>query len=135
MDRLSPERRSKLMSSIKGKDTLPEMTVRRGLFAIGYRYRLHGKGLPGRPDLVFSARRKVIFVHGCYWHGHTCRYGLAQSKTNQVFWQGKLAANVERDARKTRQLIEQGWAVHVVWECEIKAKAWLDSALAFLNQR
>ena len=133
MDRLTPDRRSYLMSRIKSKDTLPELTVRRALHALGYRYRLHGKHLPGRPDLVFASRKKVIFVHGCYWHGHECRYGRAQSKSNQEFWQKKLMANRLRDQRNVLQLLAGGWTVHTVWECQIKSATWLAAALLFLE--
>ena len=134
MDRLTAERRSFLMSQVRSKNTSPELAVRRTLHALGYRYRLHGGDLPGTPDLVFPARHKVIFVHGCYWHGHTCRFGLAQSKSNQAFWQRKLAATRERDARSALALTKCGWAVHTIWECEIKANSWLDAALSFLQR-
>ncbi|MGC0018386.1 very short patch repair endonuclease, partial [Ralstonia pseudosolanacearum] len=99
MDRLTPDRRSRLMSRIRSKDTKPEVEVRSTLHRMGYRYVLHKRGLPGTPDLVFPARRKVLFVHGCYWHGHTCKYGKAQSKSNVEFWQKKIDANRRRDHR------------------------------------
>ena len=133
MDRLTPVRRSFLMSRVRSKNTGPELTVRHALHSRGYRYRLHGKGLPGKPDLVFAGKRKVIFVNGCYWHGHHCRFGLAQSKSNVAFWEKKLADNRRRDLRSIRELQEMGWTVHIVWECEVKAGTWLDRAVAFLD--
>ena len=108
------------MAAIKGKDTKPEMVVRRLVFRLGYRYRLHGKNLPGRPDLVFRSRRKVIFVHGCFWHMHKCRYGQVKPKTNATFWEEKRKANVERDQRQRKALNSDGWDVFVAWECETK---------------
>ena len=119
MDRLSKERRSWLMSRVGGKNTAPEMTVRKLLHGLGYRYRLHVKGLAGRPDLVFPSRRKILFVHGCFWHGHSCRLGR-RPQSNVDFWQRKAKGNAERDARTVAQLTSEGWDVLVVWQCEIK---------------
>lgn len=133
MDRLTPQRRSRLMSRIRGKDTAPEMAVRSILHRLGYRYRLHVKDLPGKPDLVFPALRKAVFVHGCYWHGHSCRLGRAQSKSNVDFWAGKLAANTSRDARNVALLRERGWEVEIVWQCELKEGLWLERVLRFLS--
>jgi len=122
MDRLSPERRSWLMSRVKSRDTTPEMIVRRLVFAMGYRYRLHGAKLPGRPDLVFAARRKVLFVHGCFWHGHEgCRLSRVP-KSNSEFWKAKVVSNRERDLRNLRLLEEQGWSALTLWQCELKDK-------------
>ncbi|WP_116087765.1 very short patch repair endonuclease [Tropicimonas sp. IMCC34011] len=119
MDTRSPEQRRRIMQSVKQKDTAPEMVVRRLLHAAGYRYRLHRKDMPGRPDIVFGGRRKVIFVHGCFWHAHGCSKGQApKSKLN--YWGPKLAQNAERDARNVRSLEEAGWQVLTVWECETK---------------
>jgi len=120
MDVHDKSQRHRNMAAIKGKDTKPEMVVRRLVFRLGYRYRLHGKNLPGRPDLVFRSRRKVIFVHGCFWHMHVCRYGQVKPKTNATFWQEKRKANVERDRRQLSALTSDGWDVLVVWECETK---------------
>ena len=120
MDTLSPEERSALMSRIRGVNTKPELIVRRALHAQGYRFRLHGRGLPGRPDLVFRKRRVVVFVHGCFWHRHD---GCAKSrlpKTRHDYWRGKFEGNVERDRRNERQLAADGWRVFVAWECEIE---------------
>ena len=105
------------MSQIKGRDTKPEMIVRRLVHGMGFRYRLHRRDLPGRPDLVFPKLRKVIFVHGCFWHMHTCRYGSVTPKTNAEFWQTKRLSNVERDGRNLNQINELGWESLVVWEC------------------
>lgn len=134
MDSLTPAERSERMSRIKGKNTKPEMLVRRLVHGMGYRYRLHLKGLPGRPDLVFSKRRKVIFVHGCFWHRHdACR--LARwPKTRLDFWQPKLEANAARDRYVERRLAELGWKVMIVWECEVKDEAALTPRIkAFLD--
>ncbi len=120
MDTLSPDERSERMSRVRGKDTKPEMVVRRLVHGLGYRYRLHGRSLPGNPDLVFGKRRKVIFVHGCYWHRHAgcplCR--LPKSKLE--FWQPKLEGNKQRDERNQERLRELGWDFLIVWECELK---------------
>lgn len=107
------------MSRIKSKDTKPEMVVRRLLHGLGYRYVLHDRRLPGRPDLVFPARRKVIFVHGCFWHAHGCSIAPTP-KSNQGYWSGKIGGNVRRDARTIRKLRSQNWGVAVVWECQTK---------------
>lgn len=118
MDILAPEQRSSLMSRIRGKDTGPEMRVRRMAHALGYRFRLHRRDLPGSPDLVFPSHRKVIFVHGCYWHRHQgCRYAYSP-KSNTTFWQSKFDGNVIRDRRAIDSLEALGWDVLVVWECE-----------------
>lgn len=120
LDTLSPGERSERMSRVRSKDTGPEMRVRRLVHALGYRYRLHRKDLPGRPDLVFSSRQKAIFVHGCFWHRHEgcprCRF--PKSPETSEFWREKLLGNQERDRRNQAALIELGWSVLVVWECE-----------------
>ncbi len=112
--------RSRVMRAVKGKDTGPEMSVRRMLHKLGYRYRLHRKDLPGKPDLVFPGRRAVIFVHGCFWHGHDCKRGARIPKTNTEYWTGKIGRNVERDAQAIKDLEATGWRVIVVWECELR---------------
>ena len=119
VDRLSTAARSALMARIGPRNSKPEMIVRRLLHSRGWRYRLHRKDLPGTPDLVFPRLRKVIFVNGCFWHGHTCRLGRLPS-TRSEFWSEKIEGNRARDARKTRALIEQGWDVHTVWQCHLK---------------
>lgn len=122
------------MRANKGKDTKPELAVRRGLHALGYRFRLHRKGLPGRPDLAFPSRRAAIEVRGCYWHGHGCRLGQP-SKTRTGYWGPKIEANKARDARNVRAMEEAGWRVMEVWECELRRDpaAVLAAAQAFLG--
>ena len=115
-DRISEQRR-RIMRSVKTENTWPEMVVRRVLHGMGYRYRLHRKDLPGRPDIVFGPRRKIIFVHGCFWHGHGCPKGRLP-KSRLDYWQPKIAANRERDRSKEGQLRAMGWSVLVVWQCE-----------------
>ena len=121
VDRLTTERRSNLMRQVKGKDTAPEMVVRRMLHAAGYRFRLHRKGLPGKPDLVFPARRKAIFVHGCFWHGHGCKIGQLP-KSRHEFWGPKIARNKQRDAENLVALAPLDWQVLTVWQCEIQSR-------------
>ena len=111
--------RSENMRAIRGKDTKPELEVRRLVHGLGYRFRLHRADLPGKPDLVFSARRKVIFVHGCFWHSHACKPGLTP-RSNRDFWLPKLRKNKARDARNLDALTQQGWKVLIIWECELK---------------
>jgi DNA mismatch endonuclease, patch repair protein len=108
------------MRAIKHKDTAPEMTVRRLVHALGFRYRLHRADLPGKPDLVFGPQRKIIFVHGCYWHGHGCKIGGTGAKSNQQYWGPKIQGNRDRDKRHHEQLRADGWKVLTVWECEAK---------------
>lgn len=118
MDVVSPEQRSAMMSRIRGRDTKPELVVRRLAHALGYRFRLHRRELPGAPDLVFPGRRKVVFVHGCFWHRHPgCRFAY-RPKSNIGFWEKKFESNIERDARVLRVLRESGWSPLVIWECE-----------------
>ena len=111
------EQRSFNMSRIRSKDTKPEMIVRSLVHGMGFRYTLHNKSLPGKPDLVLPRHEKIVFVHGCYWHMHRCRYGRVIPKTNTEFWQTKREGNVARDRRNLRALRKQGWKVLVVWEC------------------
>jgi DNA mismatch endonuclease, patch repair protein len=118
MDRLTPERRSANMRAIRSGGMKPELLVRRLVHALGYRFRLHRKDLPGKPDLALIARRKVIFVHGCFWHQHPgCREGRPP-RTNQSYWEPKLKRNIERDRQAAQSLNEQGWKSLVIWECE-----------------
>jgi len=120
MDIWSKQKRSEVMSKIKGKNTKPEMILRSHLFRLGFRFRVHKKDLPGKPDIVLSKYQTVIFVHGCFWHYHKdCREGRIPS-TNSKFWKDKLLKNVEKDKRHTEALQELGWKVIVVWECEIE---------------
>jgi DNA mismatch endonuclease (patch repair protein) len=112
--------RSAIMRSIRGKDTSPELVVRQTAHRLGFRFRLHRRDLPGRPDLAFPGRRKVIFVHGCWWHGHNCKRGSRPARDNAAYWTAKIKRNVERDAVNAAALRELGWDVLVVWECELK---------------
>lgn len=116
----STELRSHIMRAVKSKDTAPEMKVRRLAHALGYRFRLHRKDLPGSPDLVFPRLRKVIFVHGCFWHGHKCRRGARVPVNNHAFWLAKIVRNRARDKSTQRSLRSIGWRVLVVWECSLK---------------
>ncbi len=120
MDVLTPEQRQRCMASISGKNTKPELIVRKLLYSLGYRYRLHYANLPGKPDLVFPGRRKVIFIHGCFWHRHDCKKGKSMPSKNSGFWQKKLADNASRDNRNISELKKLGWEVLVIWECQIK---------------
>jgi DNA mismatch endonuclease, patch repair protein len=136
MDHLSPKRRSKNMAAIKGRDTAPELVVRRILHGLGYRYRLHDEGLPGRPDLAFRQRGAVIFVHGCFWHQHKARNCKARlPKSNLVYWLPKLKKNVVRDRQNLRQLSRMGWRTLVVWECEINSPDLRKRLVAFLDEK
>lgn len=123
------------MSRIGPKNTAPELAVRRRLHALGYRYRLHARTLPGRPDLAFPALRKILFVHGCFWHGHDCPHGRRRPKSNVQFWETKRIANVERDRRKRELLLAAGWRVMELWECDVKAGKWETSVVRFLGPR
>ena len=123
VDGVPPETRSRTMRAIRSKDTKPELAVRRLVHGMGYRYRLHRHDLPGRPDLVFPGRRKVLFVHGCFWHSHpdpACRRSH-QPKTNREYWAPKLRRNQDRDRENRSRLLELGWEVLVIWECEVEA--------------
>jgi len=131
-DVLTPEQRSYCMSRIRDRDTKPELAVRRIVHALGFRYRLHVGSMPGTPDLVFPKHRKVILVHGCFWHRHTCRFGRVRANTNARFWEAKILANKERDRRIRRELRAKGWETRVVWECQTRQdkSAWLLDKLA-----
>ncbi len=132
-DHVSTERRSFIMSQVGTKDTKPEMIVRRALHRLGFRFRLHRRDLPGSPDLVFPSRRKVIFVHGCFWHGHGCRWGQLP-KSRPEYWQPKIETNHERDNRNLTMLRDAGWEPLVVWQCELKQpEDALERIVAFLD--
>jgi DNA mismatch endonuclease (patch repair protein) len=134
MDTLTPEQRSERMAKVRGRDTKPELAVRRRLHAMGYRYRLHDKKLPGSPDLVFAGRRKALFVHGCFWHMHEGCALARMPKSRLDFWRPKLEGNRARDAAKVSQLRELGWEVMTVWECELRdMDALVARVVAFLN--
>jgi DNA mismatch endonuclease (patch repair protein) len=116
----TPEQRSRNMAAIRNKGTAPELKVRRALHALGFRYRLNRHDLPGRPDIVLAKHRAVVFVHGCFWHMHKCKYGKPVPATNVDFWAQKRLGNVERDRRNTRSLKADGWRVYTIWECETR---------------
>jgi DNA mismatch endonuclease (patch repair protein) len=118
VDRVSKEVRSKMMASVTGADTRPELQVRRQLFALGFRYRLHRRDLPGTPDIVLPRFKLAVFVHGCFWHGHYCRKGR-RPKSNVEFWDKKLKGNIFRDRRNQKSLKAMGWHVCVIWECTL----------------
>lgn len=118
-DVFTPEERSRVMARVKGKDTQPELKVRRLAHGLGYRFRLHRADLPGTPDLVFAGRAKVIFVHGCFWHGHSCARGSRKPKTRAEYWAAKIARNRERDARSQAELSQLGWDSLTLWECQL----------------
>lgn len=119
MDTITSAERSALMSRIRSKNTTSELVVRSLLHQLGYRFRLHRKDLPGRPDIVLPRHRKIVFVHGCFWHGHTCKLG-SKPKTNVSYWQTKIRTNRARDARNREELMGQGWTVLELWECEVR---------------
>ena len=134
VDVLTPKQRRYCMSRIRGKDTKPELMVRRLVHSLGYRYRLHVRSLPGCPDLVLPRHRKVIFVHGCFWHMHRCRYGRVVPKTNKKFWEKKRTGTVQRCRKNIKTLRRLGWKVLVVWECWTRDASTLEDRLRrFLN--
>jgi DNA mismatch endonuclease (patch repair protein) len=128
VDTLTPEQRSRRMATIRGKDSKAEMIVRRLIHSLGYRYRLHAANLPGKPDLVFTKRRKVIFVHGCFWHRHDCHLGRIP-KSRLDFWLPKLEKNKARDDANRETLAMLGWDQLVIWECELKDREALKGRL------
>ena len=111
--------RSRTMRAVQSKNTTPEIIVRKIVTILGFRYRLHRKDLPGKPDLVFTTKRKIIFINGCFWHGHDCKRGDRIPKTNTEYWVKKITGNKKRDADHQDKLCKEGWSVLVVWECEI----------------
>lgn len=146
-DIVTPEVRSRMMSGIRGKDTRPEMILRRGLHAAGFRFRLHDRRLPGRPDLVFPGRRAVLFAHGCFWHGHDCHL-FRWPSSRPEFWRAKIDRNREVDQIASSRLAGMGWRSGVVWECALKGRGrlpdgeviarcagWLDSTEPLLEIR
>ncbi|MCT8989631.1 very short patch repair endonuclease [Chelativorans sp. SCAU2101] len=124
-DIVSPEVRSQIMARIRGANTKPEMILRRGLHALGFRFRLHSRHLPGRPDIVFPRFRAVLFVHGCFWHGHDCHLHRLPT-TRQDFWAAKIEANRCRDARVSEAIGALGWRQGIVWECSMRGRSRLD---------
>jgi DNA mismatch endonuclease (patch repair protein) len=120
MDTFTPAQRSEVMKRVRAKDTAPEIAVRSLVHRMGFRFALHRRDLPGNPDLVFSARDRVIFVHGCFWHGHSCRAGQNRPVSNTGYWTTKLDRNRSRDLANRRRLRDLGWKVLVIWECELR---------------
>ncbi len=120
-DIYSPKKRSEIMSKISGKETKPEILVRRFLFARGFRYRKNVKILPGKPDIVLPKYKTIVFIHGCFWHGHNCPAGKLP-ETRKKFWQKKINGNIERDKRNKSELESMGWRVITIWQCELKNK-------------
>ncbi len=116
----TPAQRSWIMGQVRSQHTKPELLVRSLVHRLGYRFRLHRKDLPGAPDLVFPGCRKIIFVHGCFWHGHPCRRGARPPKANADYWREKIARNHSRDQRHRRELRQLGWSVLVLWECQLR---------------
>jgi DNA mismatch endonuclease (patch repair protein) len=112
--------RSRIMRAVKSRDTGPEMIVRRLAHRMGYRFRLHCRDLPGKPDLTFPSRRAVILVHGCFWHGHDCKRGARVPKANRAYWRAKIGRNVKRDSEQLSRLKTDGWRVLILWECALK---------------
>lgn len=127
--------RSEIMRAVKSRDTKPEMVVRRLVHGLGYRYRLHRQDLPGKPDLIFPARRKVVFMHGCFWHGHDCARGARVPMNNRDYWNAKIARNKARDANNCDRLRDMGWSVLTIWECETKDTHLEPRLRAFLGPR
>lgn len=125
-----PIGRSENMRRIRSKNTAPELMVRRQLRALEFTgYRLHRSDLPGKPDIAFVGRRKAILIHGCFWHGHSCKEGQRKPKSNQDFWLSKISRNRERDITQTQVLLERGWSVLTIWECEMRDQQLLNSRL------
>jgi DNA mismatch endonuclease (patch repair protein) len=119
----TPEQRSRIMRAVKGINTAPEIAVRSLVHRMGYRFRLHRRDLPGKPDLVFPRLKKVVFVHGCFWHGHNCARGARMPKANAVYWSAKIGRNRSRDLTHLKALKTGGWRAAVIWECELKNRA------------
>ena len=136
VDSLSPDERSEIMSRVRSKDSIREKTVRKLVFAKGYRYRLHARDLPGCPDLVFRPRKKVIFVHGCFWHRHNPCTLARMPKSRIEFWEPKLEGNRIRDEKNRKALVREGWKVLTVWECQLKDTIRLESRIGrFLDEK
>ena len=135
MDNLTRSQRSETMKRVRGKDTGPERAVRKMVHAMGFRFRLHVKELPGNPDIVFRSRSKVIFVHGCFWHGHRCDAGINRPSSNRQYWIPKLERNKKRDRASRARLRRLGWRVMVVWECQLKDPTLGGSIAQFLEEK
>jgi DNA mismatch endonuclease (patch repair protein) len=125
--------RAVLMKKVHRRDTAPEIAVRRYLHARGLRFRLHVRDLPGTPDIVLPRYRTIVFVHGCFWHGHDCRHGSVQARTNVEFWRRKIEDNRARDLRKTRALADLGWRVETIWECQVESAEILNALILHIR--
>ncbi|MEL7488325.1 MAG: very short patch repair endonuclease [Pseudomonadota bacterium] len=134
-DIFSPEKRSAVMRAVKAANTKPEIRLRKALHARGLRYALHRRDLPGKPDIVFPKYKAVLFVHGCFWHGHDCKRGARLPKTNTDYWREKIARNKARDADHERALVDRGWRVLIAWECDLKTLDAIADELAALIRR
>jgi DNA mismatch endonuclease, patch repair protein len=121
----SKEKRSQIMRAVKGKDTAPELKVRKLIHSLGYRYRLHASHLPGKPDIYFSQKKKAISIHGCFWHGHSCKRGDRIPSTNTEYWKDKIGKNKLRDKKAFKLLSEKGWSTLIIWECYLKEIEWV----------
>jgi DNA mismatch endonuclease (patch repair protein) len=131
-DVFTPAERSAVMRRVKGRDTTPELKLRKLLTRLGFRYRLHRKDLPGSPDIAMIGRKTAIFMHGCFWHGHDCKRGARQPKANTDYWTSKIGRNRARDTRTAAALEAMGWRAVTVWECELKNEAALEEKLRAL---
>lgn len=134
MDRLTTSERSQRMASVKSANTRPELTMRKLLHRFGFRFRVHVRALPGTPDLVFPGLYKVVFIDGCFWHGHTCRRGQVRPQTNKEFWAAKLDRNLARDQENVEALRQLGWGAFRLWECEIPSGDWIQPLMKFLEE-
>lgn len=119
-DVFEPEQRSAVMRAVKSRDTAPELKVRKAAHALGLRFRLNRADLPGKPDVVFPAKRTALFVHGCFWHGHDCPRGARMPQTNRAYWQAKISRNMARDKASVAALKKLGWKPRVIWECQTR---------------
>lgn len=133
-DTANDPQRSRIMASVRSRDTEPEVFVRRLLHQMGYRFRLHRSDLPGTPDIVLPKYRAVIFVHGCFWHGHSCPRGSRVPKSNRPYWLAKIDRNRKRDRRNLRELHCLGWKTQVIWECRLKSSRVASSLVKFLEE-
>lgn len=129
MDHVSSEKRSEIMRAVRSKNSIPEMAVRHLIHRLGYRYRLHSRELPGTPDIVFPSRRKVIFIHGCFWHGHRRCSKARSPKSRTHYWKEKVETNRERDSRNLNELTDLGWETQIVWQCELRHLEQLKSTI------
>lgn len=129
MDKLTASERSRVMSTVRGEGTKPELFVRRLVHRMGFRYRLHRSDLPGKPDLVFTRRAKIIFVNGCFWHGHSCKRGRNVPESNTEYWSSKLSRNKERDRANQASLRRLGWDILVLWECQLTDEKTVEARL------